>query len=309
MKLAGHKSEKNLLLKLLHSKTIPHAMLFSGPDKVGKKTVALEFIKSLNCINIDWCCNECYACRSINADSYPDFIMIKPLEGSREIKIDQLRDLNERFSLTSFGGGYKAVIVDDAHLMNQHAQNSFLKLLEEPKGKTVIILISHRPEMLLPTIRSRVQELKFSILPKKDIEEYLKEMYIDNAFAQEIATISSGQIGKAIDYARDKEKKDWFDRVLKDILMLTRENMGKRFAYSKEHSENYEEMLEMFEIWERFFRKEMLIKMIKPENSNLANYSFDKIKRIVKKISQSKNLIENTNSSKKLVFDGLMMEL
>lgn len=308
----GHKKEKELLGKFIKSKKIPHALLFSGPKKIGKKRVAIEFLKSIFCTNksSDWgFCDNCYSCRNVESNTLPDYVFISPEDESKEIKIEQVRDLQEKFALTSFSGNYKVVIVDDAHLMNQHTQNSFLKTLEEPKGRTVIVLISDRPDMLLPTIRSRVQSLKFSILPKKEIEDYLISLGDSEMDLREIAAISSGQIGKAIDYYNNVEKKNWFDKVLTDLNGLMFSGLSKKFAYSKENSENYTELLEILEIWERYFRKELLIKIIKPTESKLDKYSVLKLKSIVKKINQSRGLLENTNSNKKLVLDGLMLEL
>jgi len=309
MESIGHTKEKELLGRLIKSNNIPHAMLFSGPKKIGKKKIAIEFIKSIFCTGSKegWgFCSACYSCRNIESNSIPDFSLIELQEDSKEIKIEQIKDLQNKFSLTSFGGGFKAGIIDDAHLMNAHAQNSFLKTLEEPKGKTIIILITDRPDSLLPTIFSRVQNFKFSVLPKGDIEKYLIKLGAVEEKAKEISAISSGQIGKASDYFSIPGKKKWFEDAIKDINGLKSSNLGKRFQYSKEKSEDYEKMVELLEVWERFFRKELLQKVIKPDNQG---YSIQKLKNIVKKIEDSKYLIENTNSNKKLVFDGLMMEL
>ncbi|MCK9393265.1 MAG: hypothetical protein WCX30_03075 [Candidatus Paceibacterota bacterium] len=312
MESIGHTKEKQLLGRLIKSGNIPHAILFSGPKKIGKKKIAIEFIKSIFCTNrpSGWgFCSECYSCRNIDSNTIPDFSIICPEDESKEIKIEQIRDLQEKFCLTSFSGGYKAGIVDDAHLMNHHSQNSFLKTLEEPKGKTVLVLITDRPDSLLPTINSRVQNMKFSILPKKEIEDYLITLGASAEKAKGISAISSGQIGKAIDYFTSPEKKEWFEKIISDLIDLKISKLNKKFAYSKEKSENYEEMIEMLEIWERYFRKELLTKIMKPEEDQQFNYSTQKIKNIIKKIGQSKYLIENTNSSKKLVLDELVMEL
>ncbi|MDD5639628.1 MAG: hypothetical protein PHR47_02380 [Candidatus Pacebacteria bacterium] len=312
MESIGHKKEKELLNRLIENNNIPHAILFSGPKKIGKKKIAVEFIKSIFCSNKPngWgFCSECYSCRNIDSNTIPDFSLIEPREDSKEIKIEQIRELQEKFCLTSFSGGYKAGIIDDAHLMNHHAQNSFLKTLEEPKGKTILILITDRPDSLLPTINSRVQNMKFSILPKKEIEDYLIFLGASEEKAKNISSISSGQIGKAIDYLMVPEKKEWFEKVIVDLMNLKASKLSKKFAYSKENSENYEEIIEMLEIWERYFRKELLARIIKPEENQQSKYNLQRLKNIVKKIGQSKYLIENTNSSKKLILDELVMEL
>jgi DNA polymerase-3 subunit delta' len=309
MDTVGHKTEKEILMKLARNGTIPHAFLFSGPKRIGKKSVALEFIKHISCSNKGegWkSCNACYNCRNIDGNTFPDLVMVVPEDDSKDIKIEQMRDLQERFSLTSFGGGYKVAIIDDAHLMNTHTQNSFLKMLEEPRGRTIMILVTDKPDTLLPTIRSRVQELRFSILPKGEIEKYLISLGAPEEEAREISAISSGQIGKAVEYYTDKEKKKHFDDSIKELQEMMRSNLGKRFAYSKEKSDDLESLLEMLEIWERYFRKEMIIKVIKP---SAEGKTVRELKEIVKKIDRSRDLLENTNSSKRLVLDSLMAEL
>ncbi|MBC7074293.1 hypothetical protein H5T58_02855 [Candidatus Parcubacteria bacterium] len=150
MKIIGHQFQLQYLLSQIQQKKLPHFFLFSGPEKVGKKTIAI-FLSNTLLPNF--------------SPSHPDFLMIKPEKD--KISIDQIKQAIWFLSLKPSLGDYKIVIVDDAHLMTKDAQNCFLKTLEEPKGKTLIFLVSSLPSLLLSTIHSRAHKLKFTFVSKE----------------------------------------------------------------------------------------------------------------------------------------------
>jgi len=302
----GHKKQKEVLERLAKGKNIPHALLFSGIEKVGKKKVAIEFIKSIFCEKEKGFCNECYSCRSIDSSSFPDLSIIEAKD--RNIEIEEVRDLQNRLSLKSYNNSLKVGIIDDAHLMRKDAQNALLKVLEEPKGDTLLILITSYPQMLLPTVRSRLEEIKFSVVSRKEIEDYLVSLGASEEKAKEIALISSGQIGKAIDFLNDKEKLNYFNKAIKDIISLAHSEMYKRFDFAKEFKENQDEIVNVLDIWERFMRREILLKVYGNKGS-LENYSLKKIKEIIDELEKTKYLIENTNVNKKLALENLLITL
>ncbi len=282
---------------------IPHAMLFSGPELIGKKKIALEFIKSIFCKES---CQNCYSCKSIDSNSFPDLNIVEPIEGN--IAIEELRNFIQKLSLKSYNNGLKVGIINDAHLMKKDAQNALLKTLEEPKGGTLIILISHHPEMILKTVRSRLINMKFSLAPNKEIEDYLISLGASEEKAKEITLISSGQVGKAVNFYNDPLKVNFLRESIEDIISLTKSEMYKRFEYAKKFKEENDKIVEILEIWERFFRKEMMSKIFN-NNSSLNNYSFDKIKEIVKEIEKTKYLIESSNINKKMALENLLISL
>lgn len=282
---------------------IPHAMLFSGPELIGKKKISLEFIKSIFCKES---CQNCYSCKSIDSNSFPDLNIVEPIEGN--IAIEELRNFIQKLSLKSYNNGLKVGIINDAHLMKKDAQNALLKTLEEPKGGTLIILISHHPEMILKTVRSRLINMKFSLAPNKEIEDYLISLGASKEKAREITLISSGQVGKAVNFYNDPLKVNFLRESIEDIISLTKSEMYKRFEYAKKFKEENDKIVEILEIWERFFRKEMMSKIFN-NNSSLNNYSFDKIKEIVKEIEKTKYLIESSNINKKMALENLLISL
>ena len=160
MLIIGHQKQWQYLKKLAETDKLPHALLFYGQEKLGKKTFALEFVK--------WLLKD-----DIEKRQHPDFIFIEPEE--KEIKISQIRELIWRLSLKPSLAPLKAAIINQAHCMNQEAQSCFLKTLEEPKGKTVLILVSEYPEALFPTILSRLQKIRFYPPKLAEMDDYLKE--------------------------------------------------------------------------------------------------------------------------------------
>lgn len=298
----GHQKQKEVLKKIVSGKNIPHAILFSGPEKVGKKAVALEFVKSVFCEKL---CGECYPCRTIDSGNFPDLMILSPVEGN--IEIEQLRDLQNRLSLKSYNNSLKAGIINDAHLMRKDAQNALLKTLEEPKGDTLLILITAYPEMLLPTIRSRLQQIKFSIVSRKEIEDHLISLGAGVEKAKEIAMISSGQIGKAIEFFNDPEKLETFNAAVKDIATLCKSDMGKRFAFAKDFKENQSDIVGVLDIWERFMRRELLLKIFNGKGT--LDYTLKRLKEVIDELERTKYLIENTNVNKKLALENLLINL
>lgn len=310
----GHKQQKNILTAAFRQDNLPHAFIFSGLARIGKKTVALEFVQDIFCQNKTLqgeSCGKCYACHAIQELVFPDLTLITPEESGKEIKLEQIEQLIERLSLKSYNNYYKVGIIDEAHLMNIHAQNALLKTLEEPKGKTVLILITAYPERLLPTIRSRAQSLKFAAVPKEEIEKYLINLGTTKEQAKEITLLSSGQIGRAIEFLNQPEKMKALKQHIEEIEALCQADYAERFRYAKqlaEDSENLEDFLQVMEVWERFFRREMLYKIFGHAN-RLPKYSAESLLAIVQNLEKTKYLIATTNINKKLALENFLLNL
>jgi len=161
--IMGHQKQWRFLKQSVELNKLSHAYLFCGEERLGKKRIALEFVKLINGENFGL--------------GHPDLILIEPERG--EIKIAQIRELIQKLSLKPYSALFKVALIDQAHLMTKDGQNSFLKTLEEPKGRTLLILITEAPERLLPTIPSRCEIIKFSPVKEVEIKSYLRENLSD----------------------------------------------------------------------------------------------------------------------------------
>lgn len=298
--IIGNKKKIDILRQIIKSNNIPHAMIFSGPEMIGKKKIAIEFIKNIFCEEL---CGECYFCKSIEYN--PDINIISPVEGN--IEIEEIRKAKERLSLKPYHNKIKALIIDDSHLMKSDAQNALLKMLEEPKGDTLIIFITPFREMLLKTIRSRAQEIKFSLVGNEEIEKYLISLGASSKKAKEISLISSGQIGKAINFFEDKSKMDFFNKSIEDIIFLSRSNISQRFQYAEKLKDDKIKIIEILDIWERFLRREILLKVFNYKSS--VNYSLQKTKELIDELEKIKYIIESSNINKRIAFESLLIKL
>lgn len=297
--LIGHHKQWQYLKKLAETKKIPHAFLFFGEEKLGKKTLALEFVKFLNCQNLSRPCQNCRFCQDIKKGIFPDFLLISPQK--KEIQISQIKELQHYLSFKPYQSFYKTVVIDQAHLLNQEAQSCLLKTLEEPKGQAILFLITEYPEMLFETILSRVQELRFFPIKISEIEEYLEKKDAKPEQAKELAYLSQGRPGVALDFFFDSKKVKSFKEQGKELETLISSSLISRFNYAKDLStKEPQEIKEVLYIWLQYFRKKLLT-----ENKNY----LPKTKKILNFIQRTNFLIERTNVSSRLALEILMLEL
>lgn len=154
---------------------VASSYLFAGEQGIGKRFTALNFAKALNCLDpadLDGC-DKCPSCVKIDSGTHPDFLLVEP-DGD-QIKVEQVRRLEEALSLTAYEGKVKVAVVDDAEAMNANAANAFLKTLEEPPPGSLIILVSSSPDRLPDTIRSRCSRINFRPLSPGDSEAVMKK--------------------------------------------------------------------------------------------------------------------------------------
>jgi len=268
--MISHQKQWQFLKKTAELGKTPHALLFYGQDAIGKKTLALEFIKLLNCQKEKFSqrpCGLCRSCQDIEKKVHPDLFFVEP--ENKEIKIAQIRTLHNNLSLKSYSAPYKAAIIDQAHCLNQEAQSAFLKLLEEPKGKTIFILISQYPEMLLPTILSRVERLRFYALPKN--------------------------------IKRNEHQK----KAIAEIVKISKQDLASRFKYAKKIADEPKNLIETLDIWLSYFREILLATV----NNQSKEYSVVKLRKILRTIQTTNFLISTTNINPRLALEILMLEL
>ncbi len=191
--IIGHKRPLRILERMIREGRIPHALLFEGPEGIGKKKVALWFLEALNCRKAPGeGCGRCEQCERIQRLSHPDLYLLTP-EGE-SIKIEQIREASNILRFRPLEGRWKALVVEDAERMTPEASNAFLKTLEEPTPWTLIILIAQSADSLLPTVRSRCQKIRFFPLKEGEVREVLKRLGVKGS----PSALMWGSPGKAI---------------------------------------------------------------------------------------------------------------
>ena len=175
--ISGHRHLFGMMGRAVERGTLPPSLVFAGPDGVGKRRAAVALAQLLNCLSprhepAPDACGECAACRRIARGVHADVLVVEPGD-TGSIKVDQVRDAVERSAYRPFEGRRRVVIVDDADAVLPEAQNALLKTLEEPPAASTFILVTSRPDMLLPTVRSRCQQTRFGRLAPADVAAVL----------------------------------------------------------------------------------------------------------------------------------------
>ena len=309
--LMGHQKQWQFLKKSFKLGRIPHGLLFQGQEKLGKKTFALEFIKLVNCQNNEISarpCQKCISCQEIEKRIHPDFILVEPLK--KEIQISQIRDLGLRLASKPYLASFKSIIIDQAHLMSPEAQSCFLKTLEEPKGKTLLILITEYPKSLLPTILSRVQKIKFYPVKKTDIKNYLISQGLSEKKAEELSLLSFGKPGRALDLLQKPAKLDNQKQKISDLIEICNSPLVFRFQYLKDLLLESKNLKEILEIWLRYFRNALITTINNQQpTTNQSRYSLLKLKNILERIQNTIFYISTTNVNPRLALEMLVLEL
>ncbi|MDP8253774.1 MAG: hypothetical protein P9X27_05200 [Candidatus Kaelpia aquatica] len=164
----------SILRSYIELDQVSGSFIFSGLKGVGKFSIAKEFSKSVNCLQGSGdSCSVCQSCVQIERESHSDLYIVRPAEKSDEITIDMIRELQRFLNLSPANARRKFFIIDQAEKMNIESANAFLKSLEEPPLDSVIILVSSRPDSLIPTVKSRCKELKFKPLSKETVRDKL----------------------------------------------------------------------------------------------------------------------------------------
>lgn len=158
------------LIRMSSDQKLPHALMLSGHKGIGKRHFAEALASFLLCLSPvnKVPCGRCKSCELNLAHTHPDFFLLEPEAPSRVIKIDQVRRLTEFVVKTSQQGGRKIALINPVEALNINAANALLKSLEEPSGDTVLLLVSQAPTQVMATIRSRCQQLEFS-LPSREL--------------------------------------------------------------------------------------------------------------------------------------------
>lgn len=219
-RFVGHKEAEQTLLRAFESGRLPHAWLISGPRGIGKATLAYRFARFLlhgggggglfggpADLSVP---EDSSATRRIMAQAHPDLRVVERSVNERtgklraEIVVDDVRDLAHFLRLTPSDGGWRIAIVDAADEMNRNAANALLKILEEPPDNSVLLVVSHAPGRLLPTIRSRCRKLLLKPLPEAETLELLAELLpgLSAAERQALAGLADGSPGRAVELAQ-----------------------------------------------------------------------------------------------------------
>lgn len=254
---------------------LPHALLLTGPQGVGKVEFAQALAAGLMCDKapLAQACGQCQNCSLIAAQTHPDKKVItfevsaKDGKVAKELKIDQIRGVSEDLALTAQFGGYKVAIVFPAERMNQNAANSILKTLEEPTERTLLILVTDFPSRLLATIRSRCQEVRFTAPSVDQATQWLNTQLPDAPAAPLLAMANGAPL-----LALKAGQEGWLDLRNRYYAQLIDVARGKHSAVAMA-AEFAKEALDQLVVWSISWVSD-LVKLRSVEGGEIANQDY-----------------------------------
>lgn len=259
--IVGHERQKEFLRRTLAHDRLAHAYLFEGPQGVGKRLTALALARAVFCVEGTGC-GECTPCRKIDHNNHPDLQILEP--DGKQIKIDQIRELQKNLSFKPVESTRRVCLIDYADQMNPAAANALLKTLEEPSAETLIILISAQPEALLSTVLSRCQRLPFNRLPKACIESALTE---HRDFEQKESHIIAALADGSFQSALDRDPAFYLEHrisLLKRVTALSPASILPTLDLAKELAAEKETIPDTLELLQAFYRDLLLFRHGQP---------------------------------------------
>lgn len=289
----GNTKAVKLLEKSMRNSRISHAYLFSGPENVGKLALAKIFSRGLilgKPLDLE-----------INGKKNPfDMVILSPeieekkgITKEKDIKIENIRNLQKELSLFPYEGKYKILIVDNAHKLTVSSQNALLKILEEPNETSIIILVTHEESKIIPTIKSRCQKVNFSLV---GVEEIKKNFEVN----KELILFSMGKPGLIFGMMKNPEELEMRKKNLEIINSFSGLGVNKRFEIAENLAQNLAQGIKILEFWVWVVRNNIF------ENPGREDFfSF----KTIEKMEKTMDTLKNTNANARLAIESLFLEI
>lgn len=261
-KMIGHEWAVQLLKRHIVQQSHRQAYLITGPESVGRRTLALHFAQALNCpqpLESGDPCFTCSTCLQIEAMVHPDLTVTQAETVGAQLKVDQIRELQHGLALAPYDAKYRIALILRFEDANPHAANALLKTLEEPPSQVVIILTAESAERLMPTIVSRCEVIRLRPLSIPVVDRGIQSIWnVPPDQANLLAHLSGGRPGYAFRLFQDPHQLSLRKTYLDDLQKLLSENRVERFEYAETMAKNNDAFRETLKVWLSFWRDVML---------------------------------------------------
>ena len=256
--MIGHEWAVDLLAEHVAHGRERHAYLFTGPQGVGRRTLALRFAQGLNCLkppSPGQPCRKCSACKRLEVMQHPDLMVVEAEREGMVLRIDQVRELQHVLSLAPYEARYRIALILRFEEAHTSAANALLKTLEEPPPQVVVILTAKSVESLLPTIVSRCEIIRLRPVPLSETSKGLQVIKgVPQESADKLAHISGGRPGYALRLYEQPKLLEQRQLFLEDLIQLLAASRGERFAFAAGMVKDKEELRSELQVWLTFWR-------------------------------------------------------
>ena len=269
---------------------LPHAVIITGVDGLGKQALANEMVSALLCSHHDGLgepCGDCQSCQLFQAGNHPDHTLVAPIDTSKYIQIEQIRQLKDKQMLTPNIADWKTVIISPADRMNAYASNSLLKLLEEPQKNTLLLLVSHNSDQLPITILSRCRRVEI-VAPDKDVAiNWLQKQHINQDAIGALLPLARGAPPKVLAMI-EADMLSTMQQIDSDFTLLL-----QRRAHPIAMAKNWQryDMITVLHYLQLLIKERLIaIKQSNPDDNKRYWHIYDCIVATIKLISSPNNI-------------------
>jgi len=284
-KIIGHRRQFNFLQKSVEKDAFSQAYIFSGPENVGKLSMAKLFAEGL--------ISGRKMAENESGKILPDLLIVQPIKEEKDgvikekdISIEQIREARQILSLFPYNGKRKVLIVNDAEKMTTQAQNSLLKLLEEPNSTSICILIAHNSDSILMTVKSRCQQIRFNLVPDQELAMGIGKPINDDAIF--LAAGRPGLMARMLDDEKELNSRSHFKKTFLDLPSY---GINEKLKLAEKYAKNMPEAIKTLELWMYVAYKN--------------NFHWENISQI----GESLERMKKTNTNGRLVLENLFLNL
>lgn len=316
--ITGQEEIKRQLVRSVKNGHIAHAQLFGGPEGIGKFPLALAYARYIQCTDRGEtdACGKCPSCLKYNTLMHPDLHFVFPVfkkdktsycddflsqwrefiqenayfnlqqwllhinagNAKGEIYVTESREIIRKLSLKTYESEYKIMIIWLPEKMNAECANTLLKLIEEPYEKTVFLLVSDQPELMLETIRSRTQQINMRPVSAADMVSALTRHYsLDLRDAETVAHIANGNFIKAMETIRlTEENKLYFDLFIRFMRLTYARKINELKGWTEEVAAlGRSRQKNLLAYFQRMLRENYIHNIHRPELTYMNRYELD----------------------------------
>lgn len=257
----GHDWAVEMLQQQVANANLRHAYLLTGPDGVGRRTLAIRLTQALNCPNSlapGVPCRTCHTCKQIEEGKFFDLMVIQRVDGKKDLSVDQVREVTKFLSLKPYQSQYKIVLFLRFQEANASAQNALLKTLEEAPGYAILLLTADNAEQLLPTIVSRCEIMRLRPLTVDAVADFLASRGVPCDNTRFLAHLAGGRPGYALQLFADEKTLVFRAEKLDDLRKILAAKLRDRFHYAEKLAKDKDVFRQTLFIWLSYWRDVLL---------------------------------------------------